>query len=383
MSDIDVLWLLSQHLLLTTGLAGIVWMICRYSRLSPSVSHLLWLLVLCRFLIPPVATWPWAIPAGLAGEHLPADKSQEAIHTEQDEPVSLVDAVPIATVDSSNASDHVPGVTTTQQAIPTVSTASLASVSKLRWVAVVWLLGSISVVGAMVAGIIRARRLLNHASAVDGWLLEDMERWCRHLGVRPPDIILSERVQSPFLWCFGAVRLVWPASQFITEKRDRSLTVLIHELAHVNRRDHWTAWLELLGMIVWWWNPVFWFVRRQLRTAAEMACDAWVVELLPDRRRSYAELLVEFSRHEPSRRLTLGTVGASVGSRRMFARRLEMIMSETGSLRFSRWLALSALISGLLSLPVLRLISPIRLTNQRTMQRRSQSARSRQQCGKL
>ncbi|MBM82216.1 MAG: hypothetical protein CMJ78_16745 [Planctomycetaceae bacterium] len=59
----ELLWLLGQHVLMTSLLALTVVLFCRWRKPSPEVSHLMWLLVLCRLLIPPVATWPWTIPA--------------------------------------------------------------------------------------------------------------------------------------------------------------------------------------------------------------------------------------------------------------------------------------------------------------------------------
>ena len=47
--------------------------------------------------------------------------------------------------------------------------------------------------------------------------------------------------------------------------------------------------MELLAACVWWWNPLFWYVRQQVRENAELACDAWVVDAIPKGRRVYAE----------------------------------------------------------------------------------------------
>jgi len=49
--------------------------------------------------------------------------------------------------------------------------------------------------------------------------------------------------------------------------------LIVHELAHVRRRDHWVGWLELLTGLLWWWNPLYWYARHQLRENAELACD--------------------------------------------------------------------------------------------------------------
>ena len=57
----------------------------------------------------------------------------------------------------------------------------------------------------------------------------------------------------------------------------------IHELAHVRRRDDWVGWLLLAAGCVWWWHPLFWWVRRKLTQEAELACDAGVSGRRPTR----------------------------------------------------------------------------------------------------
>jgi len=68
---------------------------------------------------------------------------------------------------------------------------------------------------------------------------------------------------------------------------------LIHELAHLRRRDHWVRWLEMLATGLFWWYPLVWLARRQLREAEEQCCDAWGVRVRPEARRTYATALVD------------------------------------------------------------------------------------------
>ena len=70
-------------------------------------------------------------------------------------------------------------------------------------------------------------------------------------------------------------------------------TVLAHELAHIRRRDHWVAWLDLLVMGFHFWNPLYWVARRRMHLAAELACDSIVIDRYPGERRAYATALVD------------------------------------------------------------------------------------------
>jgi hypothetical protein len=123
--------------------------------------------------------------------------------------------------------------------------------------------------------------------------------------------------------------LLWPAN--LEERLDAAAmrTVLLHELAHLKRRDHLTAWLEVIVACLWWWHPIVWWARRDLRQYAELACDAWVVAALPGERSRYAKALVDvcefISLAKPA---AAPAVGMARGNRRCFERRLHMILRQ-------------------------------------------------------
>ena len=53
--------------------------------------------------------------------------------------------------------------------------------------------------------------------------------------------------------------------------------VILHEYAHVQRRDDWSRLVQALLMSVLWIHPAALWVSRALNREREMACDAWVV----------------------------------------------------------------------------------------------------------
>jgi hypothetical protein len=54
--------------------------------------------------------------------------------------------------------------------------------------------------------------------------------------------------------------------------------VVLHELAHVRRRDDWAALVEWVLVALMWVNPAAHWARRRLALSREMACDDWVVQ---------------------------------------------------------------------------------------------------------
>ena len=58
--------------------------------------------------------------------------------------------------------------------------------------------------------------------------------------------------------------------------------VLLHELGHVARRDLWTSLASQIACLVYWFNPLVWWLRSRLLAQCEFACDAKVLAVGAD-----------------------------------------------------------------------------------------------------
>jgi uncharacterized protein (TIGR03435 family) len=54
--------------------------------------------------------------------------------------------------------------------------------------------------------------------------------------------------------------------------------VLAHEMCHISRRDNLTAAIQMVVETVFWFYPVVWWIRAQLVTERELACDEEICE---------------------------------------------------------------------------------------------------------
>jgi beta-lactamase regulating signal transducer with metallopeptidase domain len=154
-------------------------------------------------------------------------------------------------------------------------------------------------VGLMLAHLIiqhlRLRRFVMRAALVQNpyWtrLLEDC---ARQIGVHGHvQLLRSESDVVPLTFGVRGSRIILPASADEWAE-DRRRAVILHELAHVARRDCLTQTLACLARAVYWFNPVAWWVARQLRIERELACDDRVIAAGTEPR-DYAGHLLEIA----------------------------------------------------------------------------------------
>lgn len=156
-----------------------------------------------------------------------------------------------------------------------------------------WLAGIVALVGARGARTLSLRRLIARARPAPERVVELVHHLARELGMRrAPRTLITLDCVSPMVWCGVRPCLVIPTNLWTTLDDVSRCAIVVHELAHLRRRDHVLCWCEWLVGTLYWWHPVAWWVRRRLRDEAEASCDAWVTSILPHGRRAFAEALL-------------------------------------------------------------------------------------------
>jgi TonB family protein len=154
-------------------------------------------------------------------------------------------------------------------------------------------------------------------------------------------LVLSIEGTEPGVWRTRRPVLVLPRSVAAQLDEEELETVLLHELAHVERRDNLWGNFQTALECVFWFNPLVWLVGRRLLAERERACDERVLEA-GGAAEAYAAGILKVVRFCSGWRVA-GVSGAASGSN--LRRRIEMIMrGEKDASRGRAWHR--ALVSG-------------------------------------
>ena len=203
----------------------------------------------------------------------------------------------------------------------------------------------------------RFRRFLAAARPASFGLQDRARELAGRLGLhRAPGVWLVPSTVAPMVWAAGgSPRLILPARLWDRLDSGQRDALLVHELAHLRRRDHWVRLLEAAVTALYWWHPAVWWARRGLHEAEERCCDAWVVGTLPGAARSYATALlstVDFLSETPTA-IPVGASGMARGGHfRHLRGRVLSIMRETRPRPLTRTGLLAVLLLTLVAMPL-------------------------------
>ena len=168
------------------------------------------------------------------------------------------------------------GGTASTNAPAGTSETAVETVSGRRLVAAIWLLGLLAWLGALGVGLRRAHRQFR-----SGWSpREDIEseamQIAGQLGLRRPVPVRIGAVDVPATWGWRRPRILLPADAE-QWSRERLRRVLVHELAHIKRRDWPLTLVAEMARAVHWYNPLAWAGLSRMRVERERACDDMVL----------------------------------------------------------------------------------------------------------
>ena len=155
--------------------------------------------------------------------------------------------------------------------------------------------GLLVLLARLVVDQVAARRLAAAADEIHDSQWNQLLDECRALmGLQTPVRLLRTRAHvTPMALGIGSPAIVIPdtADAWTLERRR---AVLLHELAHIERRDCLTQTLASLTCAVYWIHPGAWWAAKRLQVEREFACDDRVLGLGAGAR-DYAGHLLEIA----------------------------------------------------------------------------------------
>jgi beta-lactamase regulating signal transducer with metallopeptidase domain len=315
---------------MATVLAGVALLASRIFR-KPALTHALWLLVIVKLLCPSFISLPLPSFCLVSAPESPAS----FVATMQERNVqSTVSSVrpqkPIfgSTARHAQLSERIESI-----ASESAGQASPVSFSREHWMmstGVIWLVGMGFLLSVAFFRLQSYRRIVARTECAATAIQLTTGRIAEKLGVcRVPSVRIVDAAVAPHAWAMWGRPIIVLPRRLVADLDGKQLEmVLAHELVHLKRGDHWLRWVELTAVVLYWWQPVVWFARRQLSRAAEQCCDARVVREFPGHARSYAAALLKTVEFLDEQRPVLPVGGTGFSEGRFFQGRFEMILKH-------------------------------------------------------
>jgi beta-lactamase regulating signal transducer with metallopeptidase domain len=263
---------------LALAVAAVIWLALRLMpRVNGATRHAVWWAVLALVVLMPLATLPRpapSVPSPARTEKQIRTRAQSSssvvkplVATDADAPAPPLTSAPLHALYSRAAA--APRVRVPFEFHP----GNWPSRLLFLWMAL-----SCVLLGRIVRSYLHLRGLRNRARPASAELVVRFEQRLRDSRTsRAPQLLVSDEVISPLAAGFLHPVVILP-DLLLEEIAEPELDyVLLHELAHVARRDDWTNLMGRLASAAFVLHPVATWVLRRIEREREIACDDWVV----------------------------------------------------------------------------------------------------------
>ena len=260
-------------------------------RASASTRHFVWICAIAGSTLAPAMTafgprWTVSIPTPFA-----STQSQTPSDAQQSELSSAPEAAPPAATENSMTSE----LSAVAPSVGRQFDLTLAAV-------LLWAVGATMILAYAICGAIGAWWIRRSAAVVAAPWVGEAQTLAEAFEIPGPVVVAeSASVTMPIVCGIWRPLIVMPAdaAQWSEERRR---VVVLHELAHIKRRDCLTQSLAQLVCAAYWFNPIVWLAARRMRAERERACDDFVLaagEKGPD----YAAHLLDIAKTAQHRRI--------------------------------------------------------------------------------
>jgi len=269
----------------------------------------MWMLVLVKLLLPTSLSSPVSLGRWFGDELAYVDMTsalapEPKVGIAPEPAVKVPPVIDIRRVETiTRAPAVVPVEPTIQRARPIV--AKLVSPpapppTPLSWQGAA-LLSWLAVIVAMVLLLLQralfVRRLIAQAGQASSPMADALGHCCQRMAVkRKVDLRISASATSPAVCGLSKPVILVPKNLTPSLSLDGLRVVLLHELAHIKRRDLWVNLAQTILQIFYFYNPLLWLANAMIRRVREQAVDEMVLVAMGDKARQYPETLVNVAK---------------------------------------------------------------------------------------
>ncbi len=175
---------------------------------------------------------------------------------------------------------------------------SFSSDSSMPILIIIWVVGALAVMGFYYIGHRKLRTIIRFSEAPSDDMIKIFDDCRKQISVKKNiHLILSRLVTAPLT--FGCKTIYVALPEDIIEKSSQTDIehILLHELTHIKHKDTWVNFFFCAEQVVYWFNPIVWWVFSQMRRDREVYCDWAVLNTYPteEERLCYGETLIQFA----------------------------------------------------------------------------------------
>ncbi len=297
-------------------LGGITLGLVRTLALSAAVRHLLWTIALVATATIPLAAFTVSVSRAV---HVPV-----AVHA----PRTAPRIVSVTGPDAARVEEHGAPGSGTRGLAPQRWTLTLAHPSRTVAIAIVviWIGGAAIGYAGLMLSLLRVRGLKRRSSPLEG-ALADALPWLTENAKHEREIYLrlSYEIETPVAIGFRRPVILIPIELAAAGGLGDIEPLVMHEHAHLARRDDWTNLLQRTIERLFWFNPLVWIVGRRIALEREIASDEAVIART-GRPKEYATSLWRLAREMRMPEHAVVAPGALL-TRKQISIRIETLLS--------------------------------------------------------
>ena len=233
----------------------------------------IWLAVSLALLVPVQIPDYWnvihiQIPQQVTEERVPAVREEVRVQGQEAAGETLPTENSLAASESTDLLEN-----TSQFREQGIQMPSVYQMLAVVWMAVAALYGLYKLLGSYIV----QRELKRWSMPVPDKSLEmNYQKLCRKMKVsHPPKLWMNAKVTTPLLTGLLRPRIYLPSDRYTWKELE---LLLSHELSHYRHHDLWYKLILQLVCIVYWFNPLLHWMRREADQDLEFLCDERIMK---------------------------------------------------------------------------------------------------------